>query len=405
MRRLVVLTMPIIALACPVSAYAVDFSFQGYADLRAIAPGNQETWLDGGLGKFRFGDTQPDPNFRFTEAVGQAMASFTDDLRIVTTLRVEPEQRTGVDALDAYLAYTPVSSNDWGWSAKAGAFFAPFSLENTDLGWTSPYTLTPSAIDSWFGDELRTIGGEATVRHNSAIGSVALTAALFCCDDPAGVLMADRGWSLDDRPTGLFEEPHLPNTTLTLFGATAPDRTEMFSEIDSRIGWYAGARWTVPGIGTLSVYRYDNDANPAAHSDDYFAWHTRFWSGGWESHLAGFSLLAQAIRGDTTIESTPGWPLTTSFQSAYALLAYDFDDEWRIAGRAETFKTHEASTILSEDGHALTAALAWMPHDWLRITAEAIALDSKRGEYALEGLAPDQSQAQFQLSARFFLQP
>jgi hypothetical protein len=401
MRRPTAFAVPLIALVFPASA--ADFSFHGYADLRIVAPDDQETWLAGGLGKFRFGDTQPDPNFRLTEAVGQATVSFSDDFRAVTTLRVEPEQRTGIDALDAYLTYTPISSGDWSWSAKAGAFFAPFSLENTDLGWTSPYTLTPSAIDSWFGDELRTVGGEITVRRRTPLGTIALTGALFCCDDPAGVLMADRGWSLDDRPTGLFEEPHLPNATLRLFGRPSPDRTEIFSEIDNRIGWFGGANWVVPAMGTLSVYRYDNGADPSAHDDDYFAWHTRFWSGGWESHFNGFSLLAQALRGVTTIEPAPPSYSTTQYQSAYALLAYDISDEWRIAGRAETFKTHSASTILSEDGHAFTAALSWMPRDWLRVTSEAIALDSKRAEYALDGLAPAQSQTQFQLSARFFI--
>ena len=53
------------------------------------------------------------------------------------------------------------------WSVKAGAFFPTISLENDDLGWTSPYTLTPSAINSWIGEELRTIGSEAhaALRH------------------------------------------------------------------------------------------------------------------------------------------------------------------------------------------------------------------------------------------------
>ncbi len=47
---------------------------------------------------------------------------------------------------------------------KSGAFFPTISLENDDLGWASPYTLTPSAINSWIGDELRSIGSEATMR-------------------------------------------------------------------------------------------------------------------------------------------------------------------------------------------------------------------------------------------------
>jgi hypothetical protein len=404
MRLWLTIAFSLLACVCALSANAVDFAFQGYADFRVVVPDGETTWVDGGLGKLRFGGTQPDPDFRFAEAVGQETVSFTDDLRAVTALRIEPEQRTGIDALDAYLIYAPLAEGDWNWSAKAGAFFPPFSLENTDLGWTSPYTLTPSAIDSWIGDELRTIGGEASIGRRTPFGSFALAAALFCCDDPAGVLMADRGWSLDDRPTGLFEDPHLPDATLDLFGRPAPDRTSIFEEIDNRIGWCAGAHWVVPSVGTLSVYRYDNDANPGAHDDDYFAWHTRFWSAGWESHFGAVSVLAQALRGDTTIEPAPPAYSETSFQSAYALIAYDISDDWRIAGRAETFSTHRATdSLLNEDGHALTAALSWSPRDWLRVMGEVIDLDSKRAERVLEGLSPTQSQTQYQLSARFFL--
>ena len=71
-----------------------------------------------------------------------------------------PRQRSGVDALEGYLAGIPPSQGDVSWSVKTGAFFPTISLENDDLGWTSPYTLTPSAINSWIGEELRTIGSE-----------------------------------------------------------------------------------------------------------------------------------------------------------------------------------------------------------------------------------------------------
>ena len=66
--------------------------------------------------------------------------------------------RSGVDALETYLRYDDAGAHDLSWSVKAGAFFPTISLENDDIGWASPYTLTPSAINSWIGDEMRTIG-------------------------------------------------------------------------------------------------------------------------------------------------------------------------------------------------------------------------------------------------------
>jgi hypothetical protein len=382
-------------------ANAADVSFQGYADFRVVVPGGETGWLDGGLGKLRFGGNQPSPNVRFTEAVGQGALLLSDAFRFIVVARAEPEQRSGVDLLEAYAAWRP-SVEGWYVSAKAGAFFPPFSLENTDIGWTSPYTLTPSAINSWIGDELRTIGGEAHVERTTDIGVFALTGAVFCCNDPAGVLIADRGWALDDRPTGLFEEVRQPDATLKLFHAPFPDRTPLFWEIDSSVGWYAGASWSQGGFGKLALYRYDNEADPAAHADDYFAWRTRFWSVGWESHLDAFSLLAQAMTGDTVIAPAPGFSAMTKFKSAYLLVAYDIDD-WRVAGRIEAFQTRAllAPGVLDEDGHAFTAAASWAPQDWLRLTSEIIAIDSRRGERVLMGATADQTDTQFQLSTRF----
>src|SRR5207342_2080942 len=114
----------------------------------------------GGLGKFRYGSGQ---NFG-GEAVLQATWNMRDDLAMITVLRAEPQTPTVVDALESYLRYAPATDGNFSWSVKAGAFFPTISLENDDLGWASPYTLTPSAVNSWIGDELRTIGGEGTLR-------------------------------------------------------------------------------------------------------------------------------------------------------------------------------------------------------------------------------------------------
>src|SRR4029077_435410 len=140
-----------------------------------------------------------------------------DELHAISVLRLEPEQPSGIDILETYLSWRPAAHGAWRWSARAGAFFPPVSIENDDLGWSSPYTLTPSAINSWIGDELRTIGSEGTLRWKSDFGVVSLTGALTCCNDEAGVLIADRGWAMDDRPFGLFERERVPDQTLRIF--------------------------------------------------------------------------------------------------------------------------------------------------------------------------------------------
>lgn len=381
---------------------AADFTFQGYADFRLVVPASEVSWLDGGLGKLRYGGSQPTPNFRFAEAVGQGALILSDDLRIVTVARIEPKQRSGVDLLESYATWRP-RIEGWLAALKIGAFFPPFSLENADIGWTSPYTLTPSAINSWFGDELRTLGVEGYVERQTLLGKFALTGAFFCCNDPAGVLIAHRGWTLDDRPSGLFEEIREPDATLILFHKTPPDRTPLFIEIDNHVGWYAAASWSMARIGKIQLDRYDNEADPSKSTDEYFAWRTRFWNLGWESHYESLSILAQAISGDTTIVPRPNFVAMTKFKSAYLLASHDFND-WRISGRAELFQTRSSAAggRLNEDGYAFTLASSWMARDWLRLTAELIALSSRRGERTVVGLAPEQSNTQFQLSVRIF---
>jgi len=385
-------------------ARATDLAIDAYADFRIVVPSGEVGWVDGGLGKFRFGADQPSPNVRFVEAVAQATLAVTDELHVVGVFRVEPEQRTGIDVLESYITWRPEGSGDWRWSMKIGAFFPSVSVENDDLGWTSPYTLTPSAINSWVGDELRTIGGEGTLARQTGWGTLSVIAALFCCNEPAGTLMADRGWTLDDRPTGLFERVRLPDATVNLFGAVVPERTGLFQNTDGDIGWYAGLRWDISELGQLAVLRYDNRANPFAYTSRDSAWLTRFWSGSFKSRVLGATILVQAMDGDTSIGDDGGDLFHTYFDSAFALVSYDIGD-WRLSTRVETFETRNVPsfTLLDEDGHALTAAVLWNGRDWLRLSAEVINIDSRRSERLTVGSPAERSDTQFQFGARVFL--
>lgn len=383
------------------TAHAVELSLDGYGDFRLVAPINERSWLEGGLGKLRFG--AGDSNLQFGNATAQGRALFTPELVAVVVVRADSSQRNFLLPLEGFVRYRPVSTTAWRWSFKAGAFFPPFSLENTELGWTSYWTLTPSAINSWFGDELRTIGAEGSLEWRRPEGTLTLTAAGFGWDDPAGVIMADRGWSLDDRPTALFDELREPDATLVLLGKTPPDTTPIFTEIDGRPGWYGGASWNDADDWRVQLFRYDNEANPSAHVEDYFAWHTDFWDFGASKQIGEFTAFGQALTGSTVITPIPGFSSITNFSSAYALLGWERGD-WRIAARGDLFRTHnDQAGSLSENGYAVTGSASWFPKNWLRLTGEIIYIDSKRNEREVEDIAPRQSETQAQLSARIYL--
>jgi hypothetical protein len=382
-------------------AFAIDFEFDGFADFRLVAPDGERSWLDGGLGKLRYGDGSS--NFQFAGAVGQGSVLVTPEIVAIAVLRADPSQSTFLLPMETYVRYRPVSTTPWRWSVKAGAFFPPFSLENKEVCWTSYWTLTPSAINSWIGDELRTIGGEGNLEWRAGEGTLALRGALFGWNDPAGVLVADRGWAMDDRPTALFDNPREPDATLILFHRPYPDTTEIFDEIDHRVGWYGGLDWSDSDDWKLQLFRYDNDANSSAHENDYFAWHTDFWDAGASKTLGEFTVLAQGLMGTTIITPVPGFSSVTDFDSAYGLLGWE-RGEWRLAARADLFRTHTGGNALfSENGYALTFAASWLPKDWLRVTGEVLYLDSTRDERVVEGFAPNEAATQAQLSLRVYL--
>src|SRR5262249_5141994 len=142
-----------LVLLCACSpACAQDFSLHGFADARLIVSPDETSWVDGGLGKARYGDGNE--GARIGAAAGVAGWQIDAAWLAVADLRYQAALGPALSLTEAYVRLRPVSTSRWRWSIKAGEFFAPVSLENEGIGWTSLWTLTPSAIDSWVGDEL-----------------------------------------------------------------------------------------------------------------------------------------------------------------------------------------------------------------------------------------------------------
>ena len=391
----------------PCAAWAVDFTVDGYADLRMVVPSNQVSWQDGGLGKLRFGAEDGSPDFTFAEAAAELSALITPELIGVASVRIAPKQYTALDLLEGYLRYRPVSTSPFRWSIRGGAFFPPVSLENTEIGWTSPWTLTPSAINSWIGEEVRIIGTEASVEWRSDVRTLSLSAAVFGWNEPAGELLADRGWSVSDAFSGIFDRPRMPDIESKILGRPAPLRTEEFVQLDNRPGWYAAANWDEAGLAKLNFIFYDNDADASASNPISFAWRTQFEDAGLSTEFGRVTLLAQAMLGQTLIRPSAFFSNDTHFSAAYLLAGWSIDDNWRLALRGDVFATEAhtpvAAADVRESGNAVTAAVDYLPTQWLRLTLEGIRVDSTRSQRTLAGINPHEVENQVQLSARFYL--
>ncbi len=387
-------------------AEAVEFHVAGYGDLRTFLPSSERSWVDGGLGKTRFGSEYPTPSV-FAAGLVDVTAVIFPGLSFSAVAQVAPTQKVFVDFIEAFGRYRPVSTNAWRYTVQGGAFFAPISLENTDIGWTSPWTLTPSAINTWVGEEFRTIGGEGTIDWRNERRTLSFTASAFGWNDPAGILLADRGWALNDRITGFADHLKLPDAFAIGRRQTIPQRTLMFHEIDNKIGWYAGAAWEEKGIGKIQVLRYDNESNPTK-SRTQTSWETTFWSVGAQTQIGNVTLITQGMIGDTFIRPSATSFSDTNYESAFLLVGWELGTDWRLAARVDYFGTQERRPAggrapFSEHGNALTFAVNYLPNDWLRITGEVLRIDSTRTQRTILGDPAKAEETQFQLNFRSYL--
>ena len=241
----------------------------------------------------------------------------------------------------------------------------------------------------------------------SDVRSFSLSGAVFGWNEPTGVLLADRGWSLSDAFTGVFGRPRIPDVVAVELGDTVPQRTPEFLQIDSRPGWYAAASWDETGIAKLDLIAYDNRADPSATYDGTIAWHTSFQDVGLSTQIGPVILLAQGMLGETSIVPGPFYFSDTRFSAAYLLAGWNLDENWRVAARVDVFATRENTPFtgdgIRESGNGVTLAINYLPTQWLRLTAEGIRVDSTRSQRAAAGLDPHVIENQFQLSARFYL--
>ena len=401
------LTLLLVSCHTPVLAAfdfpAIDVEVHGYIDGGVVVTDDHVGWLDHGPGKGRYGD-DGDGDF---EAV-LPEASIIGDLSVGTAwrahlhLKFDDEQRHFLDVGEAYLAYRAPPHAGLRWRARIGTFLPPVSLENHAVGWTSPYTLWSSALNTWVGEELRVNGGEAKLLFDVRQLEIGLFGAGFFANDAAGTLIAMRGWAVHDRKLALFDRAPLPAFQIRLVNPFGPFRGQVANfeplhEIDGRPGFYAGADLKHAQIGRFKLIYYDNNADPEAfnRSAGQYAWRTRFGAVGYRGEVvAGLTLVTQLMYGDTVMGPRlfPGSARRISdvdFFTGYGLLSKRLS-RWRFTARGEYFETRNRDLMRggydgAEDGYGVTLSVGFKPVPASRINAELQYLDHTRPVRALAG--------------------
>jgi hypothetical protein len=370
-------------------------------DARIAAADGETSWLDGGYGKTRHDDVRP----RLAEAELIWQPRLTWALAGTIAVIAQQGQDKPVDISEAVLAFKPLMGGETRVSARAGLFWPPVSLEHSGPEWAVTDTITPSAINSWIGDEVKVGGAEATVATMVGNHRVAATVAAFGLNDTSGTLLAFRGWALHDQKATAFSLQPLPPLGAFLQRAQAP-RTRPVIEIDNRVGWYARLGWSPSDRFELQGLHYDNRGDPQASTPtNQWGWRTKFTNVGATLSLGGLELKAQAMGGRTEM----GFPragriwVDTSFHSAFLLATRGFG-RGSVSARVEAFDTRSRGSVAgdsySEDGWAVTAAVKRELSPRFTLLAELLHIESDKPARSAIGLAPRQRQNQFQLALR-----
>ena len=151
-----VLAGPAASLAGDWSAHELDIQI----DIRYIDTDVERSFTHGGLGLARFDEEHDQPQFGrfFLEYRGPLTETIDAHLTIDS---YSDHDKNPVDVTEAFLEWRPFPSSAWRWRTRLGAYYPPISLENRDAGWQSAYSLSPAAINTWLGEELRIVGAEA----------------------------------------------------------------------------------------------------------------------------------------------------------------------------------------------------------------------------------------------------
>ena len=390
--------------ACLWAGYAAagdQLNVIGELDVRWIHATGETSYLNGGVGTLRFDPDHED--LRLGHAFLAPRLRLTDAVTLHAVVDAYGDHdRNPVDLSEFWAELRPFPTSPLRWRARIGAFHMPVSLENRGAGWSSVYSITPSALNTWMGEEFRTIGAEVEARWLGAsseyLGDFAVVAAAYGWNDPAGLLVAERGFALTDRPS-------------TLFGGLGRPPQTFYHEIDRKPGYYGGLSWRHHDRLEIRALRYDNKADPGTSTvAGGGAWRTRFSSfGGRLEPTVHWTFIAQYVDGDTVIgpDSDAFNQFRMTYHVAFGLASYEWGAK-RLTIRFDDFGTHQRSGFFgppaNESGHAWTAA--WM-HDLgehCQLAAEWIRVWSQFPPRAMFGVPPALIESQVQISLRYRFQ-
>ncbi len=395
------LVLALLALMPGLSAVAGDrFALTGLIDVRAVATDASTSYLNGGLGATRFDDQHQGLQLGRLMLAGRLRLTDTVTLHAVAESYGDGGNMP-LGLSQAYLDWRPFPTRPVRFRLRAGAFYPPVSLEHRQIGWTSPYTLSASALNTWIGEEFRVIGTEFEARWLGASqgygGDVAVVGGVYGWNDGAGAIIADRGWALTDRPS-------------LVFGRLGHSAENLYTEPDGRPGYYAGLSWHHGETLEVRALHYDNRADPgAANRHLEFAWETRFTSVGVRYEPSEHvTLMAQHLDGKTYVGADTLGPdqFALRLQAWYGMASYERGSH-RLSVRYDRFANRQDGGFdpdytADDTGHALTVAWFERLDEHWELAAEWLRVRSKFPPRFDLNIDPRVTDRQVQIAVRYW---
>jgi len=387
-------------------------NLSAWVDVRAVTADSEQGWRDGGFGKLRYGgETRLD----IAQAAVNWKPRFTDTITGYVLAQYTPGGLTEWGVSEAYLKWKPVPKSDLRYSARLGQLFPPVSMEHDGPGWSVSRTLTPSAINSWIGEEVLVDALEGTIQKSFAGHTLGLTAAVFTGNDTSATILTWRGWGLHDVASNRDTRLPLPSGNTqgyhVIFGANQAPFSEPMAETDGHVGHYLRLDWRPPLPFAVNAEFYANTADPNSLRHAQWGWGTRFYNIGLQAQTSPRDeILAQFMAGDTRMGWRMGngrWAVDARFDSAYLLLSHSFDDGAHLTGRADYFAVKDFSKRNVDDnaerGYSATVAYIRPMTAHLDLAVEALHVASRHPARATHALDLRQGQTQIQVAFKLHL--
>jgi len=389
------------------------FDVQGLLDIRvANVDGASRSWLSGGVDPLRTDHESEHVLLGQLAGEGRWQLSSLLVLRGAASIYNDDGDVLGVNEL--YVHIKPPPSSAWRLRARVGSFYPKISLENTRVAWTSNAGISNSVINTWLGEEIRLSGAELSWEHLGRMRhsqwDVGGDVALFGWNDASGALVSWRGWGQHDRQVRVGEKLYFAPIPAIVEGGAFEEQSpyfEPFVEVDGRPG-YALTLFARQHKGLkLTLFHYDNRANPEVLKDGQYGWRTRFHHVSLSyPFLVRGSVRAQWLRGKTLMGFKLGPKVSTAFDAWYLALVAPFGkttwmlryDDFSVTDLDLTFMDNN-----TQNGYSVSLSVDYALNPSLLLKAQYLLFDEHNAvrQYLGQDSAARYQQSQIALQWRF----